>query len=81
VISVAVMGYGIVIWDAEGWRVFSTTDYRSAILAARVEQALGTLSAISEDAVRDVLLDITGACLLAEECAHGPGECEDSIRP
>ena len=39
--SVAVKGYGIVIWDDEGmWRTFSANESMSATLAARVELAL-----------------------------------------
>ena len=39
--SVAVKGYGIVIWDGDGeWRTFSATESLSATLAARVENAL-----------------------------------------
>jgi hypothetical protein len=80
VISVAVKGYGIVIWEsAERWRTFTVSANRSVLLAARVEQALATLSIESDDAVRDVLLSIAGARLLTAECGHGPGECEDSV--
>ena len=79
-ISVAVKGYGIVIWErADRWRTFTASADRSVLLAARVEQALGTLSTVSDDAVRDVLLSIAGARLLTSECGHGPGECEDSV--
>ena len=81
-ISIAVRGYGIVIWErADRWRTFTVSANRSVLLAARVEQALGTLTTISDDAVREVLLSIAGARLLAESCRHGPGECEDSIDP
>jgi hypothetical protein len=80
VISVAVRGYGIVIWErADRWRTFSVSAGRSVLLAARVEQALGTLTTVSNDTVRDVLLSIAGARLLTDECGHGPGECEDSV--
>ena len=80
-ISIAVKGYGIVIWERdEEWRTFSTTDALSALLAARVEQALATVDAASEteDAVCAALLDIAGASLLAVDCDHGPGRpCRD----
>jgi hypothetical protein len=75
-ISVAVRGYGIVIWEHEGaWRTFSTTDALSARLSARVEQALAELTPGTEDddAVCEALLSIAGAHLLAVECDHGPG--------
>ena len=43
-ISIAVQGYGIVIWDGDGdWRTFTPSDSMSAVLAARVEQALDVL--------------------------------------
>ena len=75
-ISVAVRGYGIVIWERDGaWRTFSTTDSMSATLAARVEQALAELEPGSEtdETVCAALLTISGAHLMAVECDHGPG--------
>jgi len=80
-ISVAVQGYGIVIWDGDGeWRTFTASDVQSATLAARVEQALGAEdSPTSEAAVRAALLTIHGAHLLAVDCDHGPGGCEGEI--
>ena len=42
--SIAVKGYGIVIWDGDGqWRTFGATESLSATLAARVEHALETV--------------------------------------
>lgn len=75
-ISVAVRGYGIVIWDRDGeWRTFSTTDAMSATLAARVEQALLEVEpgTESDETVCAALLGIAGAHLMAVECDHGPG--------
>ena len=75
-ISVAVRGYGIVIWERDGaWRTFSTTDAMSATLAARVEQALREVEpdAVSDETVCAALLTINGAHLMAVECDHGPG--------
>ena len=78
-ISVAVQGYGIVIWDGDGgWRTFTPSDSMSAVLAARVEQALGDrpFRDDSDEAVCSALLSIAGAHLLAVDCDHGPGGCE-----
>jgi len=75
-ISVAVRGYGIVIWEGDGeWRTFSTTDAMSATLAARVEQALQELEpgSATDETVCAALLTISGAHLMAVECDHGPG--------
>ena len=76
-ISVAVKGYGIVIWDGDGrWRTFTTSDAMSATLAARVELALaGTTVTDDERTVMEALLSITGAHLFAVDCDHDPGEC------
>jgi hypothetical protein len=77
-ISVAVQGYGIVIWDGDGeWRTFTASDSMSAMLAARVQIALDELVASDEDesAVTAALLSITGAHLLAVDCDHEPGQC------
>jgi hypothetical protein len=81
-ISVAVKGYGIVIWSGEGeWRTFTASDTLSALLATRVEIALqeapGSLE--SDRAVCAALLSIDGAHLLAVDCDHGPGGCEGEI--
>jgi len=77
--SVAVRGYGIVIWQDGEWRTFGATESHSAILAARVEAALETVPALAEEVeVRAALLEITGSGLLSIECEHGPGECDDS---
>ena len=79
--SVAVKGYGIVIWDDDGmWRTFGANESMSATLSARVEQALeglvlGPLS--GEDAVCSALLSISGAHLLSVDCTHGPDGCCD----
>jgi len=76
--SVAIKGYGIVIWEDPGdWRVFSTTDSLSARLSARVEFALQTVPApIDEIEAREALLAIAGAGLLSTDCDHAPGECD-----
>ena len=43
--SVAVKGYGIVIWDDDGmWRTYSATESMSATLSARVEIALESVA-------------------------------------
>jgi sarcosine oxidase gamma subunit len=76
-ISVAVSGYGLVIWEGDDeWRVYAPSDSASATLAARVEMALDTVPAGSQDSVRDALLSISGAWLLAADCDHGPGGCD-----
>ena len=78
-ISIAVQGYGIVIWDGDGeWRTFTPSDAMSAVLAARVEQALEDLPATmpSDEVVCSALLSIAGAHLLAVDCDHGPGGCD-----
>jgi hypothetical protein len=76
--SVAVKGYGIVIWDGDGgWRTFGATASHSAMLAARVEAALATFAVPTDDySVREALLEISGAGLLSADCEHGPGECD-----
>lgn len=76
--SVAIRGYGIVIWDGDGeWRTFGATDSHSAMLAARVEAALETVPVPSDDLdVREALLSIAGAGLLSADCDHAPGECD-----
>ncbi|MCV0403923.1 MAG: hypothetical protein K5924_09440 [Chloroflexi bacterium] len=76
--SVAVKGYGIVIWDGDGeWRTFGPTDSLSATLADRVSYALETVPSPAEERdVREALLSISGAGLLSADCEHGPGECE-----
>ncbi len=76
--SVAIKGYGIVIWDGDGeWRTFGASDSHSAMLAARVEAALESVPALCDDLdVRAALLSITGAGLLSADCEHGPGECD-----
>jgi hypothetical protein len=78
--SVAVKGYGIVIWDDDGmWRTFGANEQMSATLSARVEMALATLEDgdRSEGAVCSALLGISGAHLLAVDCDHGPDDCCD----
>ncbi len=78
-ISIAVQGYGIVIWDGDGeWRTFTPSDSMSAVLAARVEMALEALTSEdgSEEAVCSALLSIAGAHLLAVDCDHSPGGCD-----
>ena len=78
--SVAIKGYGIVIYEASGrWRVFSTSDSLSARLATRVECALRNVPApapADEHQAREALLAIAGAGLLSTDCDHAPGDCE-----
>ena len=76
--SVAVKGYGIVIWDGDGeWRTFGATESLSATLTARVENALETVPVFStETDVREALLALSGAGLLSADCEHRPGECD-----
>jgi hypothetical protein len=76
--SVAIKGFGIVIYDdAGGWRVFSQSDSLSARLATRVEFALQTVPAAAhEQEAREALLAIAGAGLLSASCDHAPGECD-----
>lgn len=76
--SVAVKGYGIVIWDGDGqWRTFGATESLSATLSARVENALETVpTSGTETDVREALLMLAGAGLLSADCEHGPGECD-----
>jgi hypothetical protein len=76
--SVAVKGYGIVIWGDDGeWRTFGANEWMNATLAARVEMALEDLSpgTNTEEAVCSALLSISGAHLLAVDCDHGPDGC------
>lgn len=78
-ISIAVQGYGIVIWSRAGeWRTYTASDSISAALSTRVEMALDGLPSWdeSEEAVCSALLSITGAHLLAVDCDHAPGECD-----
>ncbi len=76
--SVAVKGYGIVIWDGDGeWRTFGATESLSATLTARVENALESVPTLgTETDVREALLSLSGAGLLSADCEHGPGECD-----
>jgi hypothetical protein len=76
--SVAVKGYGIVIWDGEGqWRTFAPSVSLSTMLAARVQFALQTVPApADEHEAREALLAISGAGLLSIDCDHAPGECD-----
>jgi hypothetical protein len=79
-ISVAVKGYGIVIWDeTNGWRTFSSSESMAAVLSDRVEGALRSRPIDSEDEACDALLTMTGAALLARSCNHGPGGCDDEL--
>ena len=78
-ISIAVKGFGIVIWNGAGeWRTYTVSDSMSAMLSARVEQALEEVAVVpdSDEAVCSALLSIAGAHLLAVDCDHGPGGCE-----
>jgi hypothetical protein len=79
-ISVAIRGYGIVVWDdTRGLRTYGITDRLSATLSDRVEHALGSLASTDEGAIRDALLGLSGSLLLAEDCEHGPGGCGPSL--
>ena len=75
-ISVAVKGYGVVIWDgSDHWRTFGATDTRTASLSARVDTALRAVRSFADHDVLDALLSISGAELLA----MGP-DCTEGIR-
>jgi hypothetical protein len=80
-ISVAVRGYGIVIWDGDGtWRTFAPSESLASLLNARVEIALSPAHRFHDvEETTAALLEITGARLLAVECGHGPGECDDAV--
>ncbi|MGZ8513065.1 MAG: hypothetical protein ACXWWL_06475 [Candidatus Limnocylindria bacterium] len=69
-------GYGIVVWDDGQWRTFSASESLSAILAARVENALRPIAYGYEEDMRDALMAMAGTVLLADECGHGQG-CGD----
>ncbi len=77
--SVAIKGYGIVIWDGDGeWRTFGANESLSATLAARIESALAFVPTLADERdVREALLSLSGAGLLSADCEHGPGECDD----
>ena len=78
-ISVAVQGYGIVIWTGvDQWRVFAQTASHSAILSARVELALRAPvpGDVGDHGVIAALLSIRGAHLFAVDCDHELGECD-----
>jgi len=80
VISVAVKGYGIVIWDdADGLRTFAVSDALSAVLADRVDTVLEAVEVRSEERICEALLSLNGAHLLAQSCDHGPGGCDRDI--
>ncbi|MDQ3690560.1 MAG: hypothetical protein M3406_11100 [Chloroflexota bacterium] len=76
--SVAVKGYGIVIWDGDGaWRTFGANESLSATLAARIEAALAYVPSLADEPdVREALLSLSGAGLLSADCEHGPDECD-----
>ena len=82
--SVAVKGYGIVIWDDDGmWRTFSANDSMSATLSARVEMALESVPEPATQTGRGVLgapLD-RGRHLFSVDCNHGPDDCVRRRRP
>lgn len=79
-ISVAVKGYGIVIWDdADGLRTFGVSDALSAVLADRVDTVLQTVRVRSEEQICEALMSLSGAHLLAQSCDHGPGGCGHDI--
>ncbi|MCA1588285.1 MAG: hypothetical protein LC744_06455 [Chloroflexi bacterium] len=58
--SVAVKGYGIVVWDDGQWRTFSASESLSAVLAARVENVLKPIAYGYEEDIRDALLGMDG---------------------
>ncbi|MGI8930248.1 MAG: hypothetical protein ACR2F5_02955 [Candidatus Limnocylindria bacterium] len=74
--SVALKGYGIVFWKDGQWRTYSASESLSATLKARVENALKPMAYGFEEDVRDALLEMSGALLLADQCEHEPGCCE-----
>lgn len=76
--SVAIQGYGIVVWQDDGdWRVFTATDSLSARLRMRVEEALRAVPARAGQAgACEALLAISGAGLLSLDCDHAAGECD-----
>ena len=76
VFSVAVKGYGIVVWEDGHWRTFSSSESLSSVMAARVENALESIAYGYEEDVRDALLEMSGTLLLADECDHGSGCCD-----
>ena len=78
--SVAVKGYGIVVWEDGQWRTFAASESLSSVLSARVENALSPIAYGYEVDIRDALLAMSGATLLAEECDHGPGCCDEGGR-
>jgi hypothetical protein len=78
-ISVAIQGYGVVIWNRHGeWRAFSDSPSRSAVLSTRVDQALSEIRQAgardegreTDESVCSALLSISGAHLLAVDCGH-----------
>ncbi|HEX9634884.1 MAG TPA: hypothetical protein VGB34_05290 [Candidatus Limnocylindria bacterium] len=77
VFSVAVKGYGIVVWEDGQWRTFSASESLSAVLSARVENALRPIAYGYEEDIRDALLAMAGTALLADECDHGPRCCDE----
>jgi len=79
--SVAIKGYGIVLWEDGHWRTFSANESLGATLAARVERALATVTVGTEERdIRESLLSIAGAGLLSADCEHGPGECDGETK-
>lgn len=73
--SVGVKGYGIVVWEDGQWRTFSASEALSAVLSARVENALKPIAYGYEEDIRDALMAMQGTVLLADQCEHGPGCC------
>jgi hypothetical protein len=76
VFSVAVKGYGIVLWDEGCWRTFSPSESLAAILAVRVENAVGSTTGRHENEIRDALLQMSGAFLLASD--FRPDCCDEN---
>jgi hypothetical protein len=67
-ISVAVKGYGVIIWrEADDWKAFGRSDRLAATLSTRVELALDASEGQSQNAARRALLSIVGATLLMDD--------------
>jgi hypothetical protein len=67
-ISVAVRGYGVVIWrTSEDWKAYGRSDRLTATLSTRVQMALGAGEVRSADEAREALLTIAGAAILTDE--------------
>ena len=66
-ISVIVEGQGVVVWRRAGeWKAFGRSDRARAMLASWAWQVLNQAPDETPQAVRDALLSIHGAELLAD---------------